>query len=403
MTTTHVILLILGVIVITAIITSYLTSRRMRKKVTYMLDALEDKEYNFRFGEGGFFSKKFNASLNRLRNMFDQERKEISTQEQYFGLMLDHVKTGVIVIEQNGRVNYSNKTALELLGIATLGNIKQLKTVSESLFEAFESIADTGLEQRASFYNESGKVTISLTSSKATIGKKEVEVVAFNDITSNISESEQESWAKLIRVLTHEIMNTVTPIASLSEALQQFDNVEDQVRSGLETIAQSSRGLIKFVDTYRTLTRVATPVKKAVLVRDLVERVISLTQEQAQNSGATVSFEEKSEDILLFADEGQIIQILINIVKNALEADATKIQISAEINLAEQIIIEVHNNGTPISKESREELFVPFFTTKQEGTGIGLSLSNQIMRLHNGSINLVKSDSAGTIFKLIFR
>ncbi len=403
MTTWQVILLILAVIVLTAIITSYLTSRRMRRKVSYMLDALEDKEYNFRFDKGGFFSKKFNASLNRLRNLFDQERKEISAQEKYYGLMLDHVKTGVVVIEQNGRVNYSNKTALELLGIATLGNIKQLKTVSESLFEAFESIADTGLEQRASFYNESGKVTISLTSSKATIGKKEVEVVAFNDITSNISESEQESWAKLIRVLTHEIMNTVTPIASLSEALQQFDNVGEQVRSGLETIAQSSRGLIKFVDTYRTLTRVAAPVKKAVLVRDLVERVISLTQEQAQNRGVALIFEEKSEDIILYADEGQIIQILINIVKNALEADATIIKIIAEINLSEQIVIEVHNNGTPISKESREELFVPFFTTKQEGTGIGLSLSNQIMRLHNGSINLTKSDNAGTIFKLTFR
>ena len=403
MTTWQVILLILAVIVLTAIITSYLTSRRMRRKVSYMLDALEDKEYNFRFDKGGFFSKKFNASLNRLRNLFDQERKEISAQEKYYGLMLDHVKTGVVVIEQNGRVNYSNQTALELLGIATLGNIKQLKAVSESLYEAFESIADTGLEQRASFYNESGKVTIALTSSKATIGKKEVEVVAFNDITSNISESEQESWAKLIRVLTHEIMNTVTPIASLSEALQQFDNVEDQVRSGLETIAQSSRGLIKFVDTYRTLTRVATPVKKAVLVRDLVERVISLTQEQAQNWGAAVIFEEKSEDILLYADEGQIIQILINIVKNALEADATIIKIIAEINFSEQIVIEVHNNGIPISKESREELFVPFFTTKQEGTGIGLSLSNQIMRLHNGSINLTKSDDIGTIFKLTFR
>ncbi len=403
MTTTHVILLILGVIVITAIVTSYLTSRRMRRKVSYMLDALEDKEYNFRFGKGGFFSKKFNASLNRLRNLFDQERKEISAQEKYYGLMLDHVKTGVVVIEQNGRVNYSNQTALELLGIATLGDIKQLKTVSESLYEAFESIVDTGLEQRASFYNESGKVTIALTSSKATIGKKEVEVVAFNDITSNISESEQESWAKLIRVLTHEIMNTVTPIASLSEALQQFDNVEEQVRSGLETIAQSSRGLIKFVDTYRTLTRVAAPVKKAVLVRDLVERVISLTQEQAQSRGAAVIFEEKTEDILLYADEGQIIQILINIVKNALEADATEVKIIAEINLAEQIVIEVHNNGTPISKESREELFVPFFTTKQEGTGIGLSLSNQIMRLHNGSLTLTKSDTTGTVFKLTFR
>ena len=403
MTTTHVILLILGVIVITAIVTSYLTSRRMRRKVSYMLDALEDKEYNFRFGKGGFFSKKFNASLNRLRNLFDQERKKISAQEKYYGLMLDHVKTGVVVIEQNGRVNYSNQTALELLGIATLGDIKQLKTVSESLYEAFESIVNTGLEQRASFYNESGKVTIALTSSKATIGKKEVEVVAFNDITSNISESEQESWAKLIRVLTHEIMNTVTPIASLSEALQQFDNVEEQVRSGLETIAQSSRGLIKFVDTYRTLTRVAAPVKKAVLVRDLVERDIFLTQEQAQNRGASVIFEEKTEDILLYADEGQIIQILINIVKNALEADATEVKIIAEINLAEQIVIEVHNNGTPISKESREELFVPFFTTKQEGTGIGLSLSNQIMRLHNGSLTLTKSDTTGTVFKLTFR
>ena len=403
MTTWQVILLILGVIVLTAIITSYLTSRRMRRKVSYMLDALEDKEYNFHFGEKGFFAKRFNVSLNRLRNLFDQERKEISAQEKYYGLMLDHVKTGVIVIEQNGRVNYSNKTALELLGVATLGNIKQLKTVSDSLYEAFEAITDTGLEQRANFYNESGKVTIALTSSKATIGQKEVEVVAFNDITSNISESEQESWAKLIRVLTHEIMNTVTPIASLSEALQQFDNVEEQVRSGLETIAQSSRGLIKFVDTYRTLTRVATPVKKAVLVRDLVERVISLTQEQAQNWGAAVIFEEKSEDILLYADEGQIIQILINIVKNALEADATIIKIIAEINFSEQIVIEVHNNGIPISKESREELFVPFFTTKQEGTGIGLSLSNQIMRLHNGSINLTKSDDTGTIFKLTFR
>ena len=403
MTTWQVILLVCGVIVLTAIITSYLTSLRMRRKVSYMLDALEDKEYNFRFGKGGFFSKKFNASLNRLRNLFDQERKEISEQEKYFGLMLDHVKTGVVVLEKNGRVNYSNKTALELLGIATLSNIKQLKTVSESLYEAFESITDTGLEQRASFYNESGKVTIALTSSKATIGKKEVEVVAFNDITSNISESEQESWAKLIRVLTHEIMNTVTPIASLSEALQQFDNVEEQVRSGLDTIAQSSRGLIKFVDTYRTLTRVAAPVKKTVLVRDLVERVISLTQEQAQSRGAAVIFEEKSEDILLYADEGQIIQILINIVKNALEAEATIIKIIAEINLSEQIIIEVHNNGTPISKESREELFVPFFTTKQEGTGIGLSLSNQIMRLHNGSLTLTKSDTTGTVFKLTFR
>ena len=402
MTTLQSILAIIAAVVLTAVITFLLTSRKMRGKVAYMLDALEDKELNFRFDERRLAGRKFNRTLNRLRNIFDKERHEIIEQEKYFGLMLDHVKTGVVVIEQDGRVNYCNRTALNLLGIATFGHIRQLRTVSESLYNAFLTVTDAA-EERASYYNESGKMTISLTASAATIGKMEVRVVAFNDISSEIAENEQESWSKLIRVLTHEIMNTVTPIASLSETLLTFEGVNEEVRTGLDTISQSSRGLIKFVDSYRNLTRVAPPVKKAFYFKELAERVINLTREQALMSGVQCSYVEKSEDIILYADEGQITQILINLVKNAIQADAKKVEITAEINLSEHIIINVFNDGSPISKESQEEIFVPFFTTKQDGTGIGLSLSRQIMRLHNGTLALTRSDDKGTVFTLTFR
>ena len=367
-----------------------------------MLDALEDKELNFRFDEKRIRGRQFNKTLNRLRNIFDKERHQIIEQEKYFGLMLDHVKTGIAVVEDDGRVAYSNNTALSLLGIATFGHIRQLRTVSDSLYEAFHTISD-GTEERASYYNESGKMTISLTASEATIGKDTVRIIAFNDISSEIAENEQQSWSKLIRVLTHEIMNTVTPISSLSETLLDFDGLSDDLKNGLSTISQSSKGLIKFVDSYRNLTRVAPPVKKAFYFRELVERVISLTREQAVMSGAICTYVEKSDDILLYADEGQITQIMINLVKNAIQADAKNITITAHITLSEQTVISVANDGLPISRESQDEIFVPFFTTKQEGTGIGLSLSRQIMRLHNGSLTLTRSDENGTIFTLLFK
>lgn len=402
MTESGIILTSVATVVITAAVTALLTSRRMHRKVAYMLDALEDKELNFRFDERRFVGRRFNRTLNRLKSIFDKERREIIEQEKYFGLMLDHVRTGVAVIAQDGRVNYCNNTALALLGIAIFGHIRQLRNVSESLYNAFLTVTD-GAEERASYYNESGKMTISLTASAATIGKADVRVIAFNDISSEIAENEQQSWSKLIRVLTHEIMNTVTPIASLSETLLKFEGVDEEVRNGLDTISLSSKGLIKFVDSYRNLTRVALPLKKAFYFREMAERVLNLTRDEALISGAKCSYIEKTEDIILYADEGQITQILINLVKNAVQAEARNINITAEINQAEHIIINVFNDGSPISKESQEEIFVPFFTTKQEGTGIGLSLSRQIMRLHNGSLSLTGSDEKGTVFTLIFK
>lgn len=405
MTAIQIILTIVAAIVLTAVASVMLTSRRMRRKVAYMLDALEDKELNFRFDEKRLRDRRFNRTLNRLRNIFDKERREILEQEQYYGLMLDHVRTGVAVIEADGRVNWCNKTALSMLGIATFSHIRQLRAVSESLYEAFSKV--TGMnEERASFFNEAGKKTIALTASGAKIGGKNVKVVAFNDISDEMADNEQESWTRLIRVLTHEIMNTVTPIASLSETLYKYLDKESsacspELLTGLETISQSSRGLIRFVESYRNLTRVAAPSKKAFALKELIDRVFQLTGRQT--AGVSCTYVEKSDDILLYADENQISQILVNLLKNACQAGADKIEITAEIDISENIIINVANNGRPISKESQEEIFVPFYTTKQDGTGIGLSLSRQIMRLHNGSLRLSRSDEKSTVFTLQFK
>ena len=397
-----IILIIAAIVILTAVIASLATAQRMRRKVNYMLDALEDKELNFRFDEKRLRDRRFNKTLNRLRNIFDKERREIMEQEKYFGQMLDHVKTGIAVVEDDGRINYCNRTALALLGVATFSHIRQLKTINESLYQAFEAITDES-ELKASYYNERGKITISLTASETSIGKETVRIIAFNDISNDIAENEQQSWSKLIRVLTHEIMNTVTPISSLSETLLTLENVNEEVKNGLSTISQASKSLIRFVESYRNLTRIAPPVRKAFYLKDLVENVLKLTSEQALAEGVSCSFIENSHDIILYADEGQITQIFINLIKNAIQAEAGKIMISAEITPSEQTVINITNDGHPISKESQEEIFVPFYTTKQEGTGIGLSLSRQIMRMHNGSLVLTRSDSRGTVFTLVFR
>ena len=263
---------------------------------------------------------------------------------------------------------------------------------------------------RVSFYNEKGQTTLSVSSSETSLQGKNVKIIVINDISNEMSRNEEMSWNKLIRVLTHEIMNTVTPIASLSHTLSMdITSAEskpvnkEELKLGLNTISESARGLIKFVDTYRSLTRISAPVKKAFYLKELIERVTQLTREQINAAGTILSYTEKSDDILLYADEDQISQVLVNLIKNALQAKATVIDITSEIDFSETVVVNISNNGNPISKENYEDIFVPFYTTKQEGTGVGLSLSRQIMRLHNGSISLVCSNDKNTVFKLQFK
>ncbi len=218
---------------------------------------------------------------------------------------------------------------------------------------------------------------------------------------------EQDSWTKLIRVLTHEIMNTVSPIASLSDylskSIEEDDYRKEDIRTGLDTISDSSRNLIKFVETYRQLSGVAKPVRRAIELQELMDKVISLDSEYAASCGATCIYRPEEDDLMIYADEGQISQILINLIKNALQAGARHIDISARMGEEDETIILVANDGEAIPVSAQEQIFVPFYTTKQEGSGIGLSLARQIMRQHNGTIDLVRSDTERTVFQLVFR
>ena len=218
---------------------------------------------------------------------------------------------------------------------------------------------------------------------------------------------EQDSWTKLIRVLTHEIMNTVAPIASLSDALSKSMDEngysELDVKTGLDTISDSSKNLIKFVETYRQLSGVAKPIRKALDLQELMDGAIALNSEYAASCGATCTYRPEEDDLMIYADEGQISQILINLIKNALQAGARHIDISARMGQDDEVIVRVANDGEPIPAAAQEQIFIPFYTTKKEGSGIGLSISRQIMRNHNGSIELVRSDESQTIFELTFR
>ncbi|MBQ9185510.1 MAG: HAMP domain-containing histidine kinase [Bacteroidales bacterium] len=218
---------------------------------------------------------------------------------------------------------------------------------------------------------------------------------------------EQDSWTKLIRVLTHEIMNTVSPIASLSDALSKSmdekGHSELDVKAGLDTISDSSKNLIKFVETYRELSGVARPLKKAIELQDLIDKVIGLDQELLAEKGAVCTYTPEEPDLMVYADEGQISQILINLIKNALQAGAKHINITGKMGKEDDVILCIANDGEPIPVSAQEQIFVPFYTTKKEGSGIGLSLARQIMRQHNGSIDLVKSDVNETVFQMVFR
>lgn len=384
---------------LTYIVTRAMVRRKIIGKIDFMSDALDSGESAFRYSEDHWSDRRLNRSLNRLRSIFEAEKSDIRERERYFGIMLDHVQSGVIVIDGD-KIDYSNVIARGFLGMSDISSLRQIERISPELANAFRSASET--ESRASLVSERGTVQFSISDCTARLHGKDVSIVTFNDLTREMENNESESWTRLIRVLTHEIMNTVTPIASLSSALSQNLDAYDteDVRSALGTISSSSEGLISFVQSYRSLTHIAAPVRKAFYLRDLVND--SVTIAQANWPSARVSYHELSEDIILYADYGQISQVMNNLIKNAVQAGASDIDITASIDKRERTVINVANNGEPISETGREQIFVPFYTTKGvSGTGVGLSLCRQIIRLNGGTINLTSSTLEATVFTIV--
>ncbi len=384
---------------LTYIVTRAATRRKIIGKIDFMSDALDSGETAFRYSESRWRNRRLNKSLNRLRSIFEAEKADIRERERYFGTMLDHVQSGVIVIDGE-KIDYSNTVAKGFLGMAEISSLRQIGRISPDLANAFREASE--MESRASFISERGTVQFSISACTARLHGKEVSIVTFNDITREMENNESESWTRLIRVLTHEIMNTVTPVASLSSALSQnLDSYSaEDIRSALGTIASSSEGLISFVQSYRSLTHISAPVRKAFYLKDLVNDSVNIAK--ANWPSVNVLYRELSSDVILYADYGQMSQVLNNLIKNAVQAGAGNVSITASIDKREQTVIDIANDGEPISASGQEQLFVPFYTTKgTSGTGVGLSLCRQIVRLNGGTIKLSSSTPEATVFTIV--
>lgn len=375
------------------------------KRVLFMIDALENNDNAIHFPEENTTpeTRDINRALNRVGHILYNVKSETAQQEKYYELILDCINTGVLVLNDNGAIYQKNNEALRLLGLNVLTHIRQLSKVDVTLMQKVE-FCRTGEKLQITFNNERGTVNLSIRVSDITIRKEHLRILALSDINSELDEKEIDSWIRLTRVLTHEIMNSVTPITSLSDTLLSLSDAHDEeIRNGLQTISTTGKGLLAFVESYRRFTRIPTPEPSLFYVKAFIDRMVELARHQNTCENITFHTDISPADLIVYADENLISQVVINLLKNAIQAIGTqaggKIEISARCNDSEEVLIEIKNNGPVIPPEIADHIFIPFFTTKEGGSGIGLSISRQIMRLSGGSITLLPGKETKFVLK----
>ena len=375
------------------------------KQVLFMIDALENNDNTFHFTEenGTPESKEINRALNRVGHILYSVKAETAQQEKYYELILDFVSTGLVVLNDNGAVYQKNKEALRILGLNVFTHIRQLSQVDAQLMEKIENCRP-GDKLQVIFHNERGTINLSIRVSEINVRKEHLRILALNDINTELDEKEIDSWIRLTRVLTHEIMNSVTPITSLCDTLLSISAGKDEeVNHGLQTISTTGKGLLAFVESYRQFTRIPTPEPSLFYVKAFIERMVELACHQHPCEQIRFHTEITPADLIVYADENLISQVVINLLKNAIQAIGNqpdgRIELKASCNDMEEIWIEIKNNGPAIPPEIAEHIFIPFFTTKEGGSGIGLSISRQIMRLSGGSLTLLREKETTFILK----
>lgn len=393
------------ILLILSIIWQMRLYRHHIKQVLFMIDALENNDNTFRFPEedGTMESRQINVALNRVGHILYNVKSETAQQEKYYELILDFVSTGLLVLNDNGAVYQKNKEALRLIGLNIFTHVRQLSKVDTVLMNRVENCRP-GDKLQVTFHNERGTVNLSIRVSEINVRKEHLRILALNDINTELDEKEIDSWIRLTRVLTHEIMNSVTPITSLCDTLLSMSESKDEeISHGLQTISATGKGLLSFVESYRQFTRIPTPEPSLFYVKAFIERMVELARHQNPCDNIIFHTEISPVDLILYADENLISQVVINLLKNAIQAIGSqpdgKIEIQAYCNETEEILIEIKNNGPEIPLEIAEHIFIPFFTTKEGGSGIGLSISRQIMRLSGGSLTLLPDKETRFILK----
>ncbi len=397
------------------------------KQLQRFFEAISYNDFSQSFSTKG--SNNSFASLNEIFNeiieKFKNERAKGEENYRYLQTVVQHIGIGLFSFNQKGEIELLNTAAKRLLDVSVLRNVDQLKEVSMQLYESVIGLK-SGSRTLLNCTINSERMQLAIYTTEFRMKGDNYKLISIQNIASELDEKEMEAWQNLTQVLAHEIMNSITPIASLSDTVNTMlmgdvfgseapapipaETLED-VKEALGTINKRSLGLMRFVNSYRNITQIPTPIFEVLSVKEVLNRVRNLMKGEASKRRVEIEVKVEPETLEITADSQLIDQALINIVKNAFKAlsdiENPKIILYAKIDEAGHSVIEVEDNGPGIKKTVLEKIFVPFYTTnktheKEGGSGIGLSLSRQIMRMHGGTLTVPKSEKGSTVFMLRF-
>jgi two-component system, NtrC family, nitrogen regulation sensor histidine kinase NtrY len=415
-------MLIMGGVIIFQIysLIHYVETTNLKLSVFLQSIKYSDFSQSFNLEYLGTSFKELSDSFNDVISSFQKARSEKEEQFRYLQTVVQHIGIGLVIFKKNGDVDLVNNAAKNLLGVPRLQHIDQLNKVKEGLGEQLRETR-RGARVILKIYQDEQVFNFLLFVTDFIVGNEKYRLVSIQNIQSELEEKEMEAWQNLIRILTHEIMNSVTPIVSLastantllnSDTLAPVDSKNEcsdmfqDVRVAVSTIESRSSGLLEFVENYRKLTRIPKPNFQIITSQELFERVEALFKSQLADKRILLVIEILPQNLELTTDKSMLEQVIINLLKNAIEAventNSPRIKLKAFQSTLGRPVIHVEDNGPGIEKETIENIFIPFFTTKASGSGIGLSFSRQVMRLHNGSLTVHSVPNKRTTFILRF-
>lgn len=415
--------IILSVLFFAQIVSLIRYAEQTNIKLTRFFKSIRHSDFTSSFtdNELGSSFEGLNKEFNEVIEAFNKNKTEKEEHFNYLLTVIQHVSIGIIVFKSDGTVDVFNNAVKRLLQLPRLRNINKLSVIDEELPDKLLNMK-AGDKMLIKVFIADELLQLSMHSTQFRMRSEEYTLVSFQDIHPELEQKEIESWQKLIRVLTHEIMNSITPISSLAETVDEIlkghesnppspdDYKEDMenVRQAITTIGNRSKGLLNFVELYRNLTRIPKPNFRHFYVQDLFDRAIELLGPKIEKAEIEITIRMFPKDLKLLADPDLIDQVLINILLNAIDAvtelenGKPKITIVASVNLNNRTTIEIADNGKGIKQDLLDKIFMPFFTSKTTGSGIGLSLSRQIMQMHKGSISVRSKQDEGAIFTMVF-
>ncbi|MEJ7646846.1 MAG: ATP-binding protein [Chryseolinea sp.] len=411
--------ILMSVIVFLQLVDIFRFVNQTNRKLTRFLESVKYSDFISGFASDNKLGRSFkdlNIAFNEVLEAFRKARSEKEEQGQYLNTVVQQVRTGILSFDTEGNVQLINTNAKRFIGVTNVKNIRELIAINPKLYHSINSV-EPG---KSELYKGSNELYLTIQATEMRIRGTDVKLVTLQNIQPELQKQELEAWQNLTRVLRHEIMNSITPISSLTSTLREIldhdmekkdehyelkEEGADDLREGLSTIENRSKGLIKFIDAYREYTSLPKPKISTVRLKDLIDHVAQLMRTELKKTHIDFHYSCSSEYLTIQADVEMIEQVLINLLKNAIEALVeTKnptLQLVGRYD-ENSVLIEIVDNGPGIIKEALEHIFVPFYTTKRTGSGIGLSLSRQIMQMHKGSINVESEPDVRTIFTLRF-